>query len=55
MIWVAVPALSMVGALVLYLDFRGRSRTPLVDAILGGCGIFACLALWGWGPPLLFS
>ena len=55
MIWFGVPILSAVAALALYFSFRRRrsSRTPAVDAVLGGAGIFVCLALWGWGPLLL--
>jgi hypothetical protein len=54
-IWFGVPILSAVAALALFCSFRRRqsSRTPAVDAVLGGAGIFVCLALWGWGPLLL--
>jgi len=46
--WYSVPAFSVMAALFLYFDFRrqGRSRTPAVDAILGGGGVFVCAALW---------
>ncbi len=56
MTWYAVPAVSAVAALFLYFDFRRQGkRTPAVDALLGGCGILACVAVWTLVPTLLFG